>query len=249
MTEKSKININREDLFEHLEELRRRLFYSFLFVLAATIVSFVFVDYLRAFMLKPAGSMKLIYVTPPEALMASIRIAFVAGLAVSVPFLLTQMVLFVKPALHENERKLLAPIVLSMAFFFALGLAFAYFIVLPFTIRFFLNFATDDLTAMFTISNYLSFVTQFIFAFGLIFQLPLLFFFLGKLNLINAAFLRRSRKYALLIIAIISAILTPPDVFSQIMMGIPLVGLYELGIILVVFAQRNKKKEGEKTGE
>lgn len=249
MTEKNRIRINREDLFDHLEELRRRLFLSFLFVLAATIVSFIFVDYLRVIMLKPAGSMKLIYVTPPEALMASIRIAFITGLAVSVPFLLVQVMLFVSPALRNEERKIIAPIVLFMVFFFALGIAFSYFLVLPFAIRFFLNFATDDLTAMFTISSYLSFVTNFIFAFGLVFQLPLIFLILGKLNLVTADFLRKYRKYAILVIAIVSAIITPPDVFSQIMMGVPLWGLYELGILLVAIVQRKRKNEIQESGE
>jgi sec-independent protein translocase protein TatC len=220
-----KPRINTDDLFKHLEELRTRLFISFIVVVVATLICFAFVDYLRVIMLRPAGDLRLIYVTPPEALMASIRIAFVTALALTMPFILTQLMLFVAPALYKDERRMLAPIVLAMVFFFALGVSFAYFVVLPFAIRFFLNFATDDLAAMFTISNYLSFVTSFIFSFGLVFQLPLVFLFLGKLNLINARFLRQNRKFAILIIAIASAVITPPDVFSQIMMGIPLLGL------------------------
>ncbi len=127
-----------------------------------------------------------------------------------------------------------------MYILFALGLSFAYYVVFPFALNFFLSFASSDLVPRFSISQYLSFAISFLFAFGLVFQLPLVFWFLGLIGVVNSSFLRRNRKFALLIIVIVSAILTPPDVFSQILMSIPLLLLYELGIMLVSFTQRNK---------
>ncbi len=230
------------DLFDHLEELRTRLFICLGGVLVTTVVSFVFVDYLRGLLTRPAGNMVFIYTKPAEALMANIRVAFIAGVVFAMPLLLTQFLLFISPALYKNEKKIIIPSVLAMLLFFAMGFSFAYFTVLPFAIRFFIGFATDDLRPMFTISEYLGFANQFLFAFGFVFQMPLVFLFLGKLNLVTPGFLRKSRKYALLVIFIFAAVLTPPDVFSQVMMAVPLLFLYELGIILVVFAQRGRKK-------
>jgi sec-independent protein translocase protein TatC len=231
------------NLFDHLEELRTRLFICAVGLLLTTIVSFVFVDFLRGILTRPAGDMRFIYTQPAEALMANIRVAFIAGVVFAMPLILTQFILFISPALYKNEKRVIIPVILAMLMFFALGFSFAYFTVLPFAIRFFVGFASEELTAMFTISSYLGFATQFLFSFGFVFQMPLVFLFLGKLNLVTAKFLRKSRKYALLIIFVVAAVLTPPDIFSQIMMAFPLMFLYELGIILVVIAQRGKKKE------
>jgi sec-independent protein translocase protein TatC len=129
-----------------------------------------------------------------------------------------------------------------MYILFVLGVSFAYFVVLPYALNFFVGFSAADLVPNFSIARYISFTTAFIFSFGLVFQLPVVFWFLGSIGLVNTAFLRRNRKYALLIIMIVSAILTPPDVFSQVLMAIPLLVLYELGIFMVYLATRKKKK-------
>ncbi len=235
-----------QDLFDHLEELRVRLVICAAGVLVAAVVSFIFVDRLRDFITRPGGDLQLIYVTPPEALMANIRMAFIAGFAFAMPLIFTQLVLFISPALYKKEKRVIIPTVIAMFVLFTLGVAFAYFTVLPFAITFFLKFAAEGLTPMFTISNYLAFATNFLFAFGFVFQLPLVFLFLGKLNLVSAGFLRQNRKYALLVIVIVAAIITPPDVFSQLMMSAPLLVLYEIGIILVALTQRKQKKEEAK---
>lgn len=231
-------------LVQHLEELRKRLFICIGCLLLTTIVSFAFADLLHAILLKPAGKLELIYVTPPEAMMANLRLAFMAGLVLSMPVLLFQLLAFITPGLHSHEKKIIIPAVLAIVVFFALGVLFAYYIAFPYAISFFMNFTSAQVKPMFTISNYLSFITKFLFGFGVIFELPILFLVLGTLHLVSAAFLRKNRKYALLIIAIVSAILTPPDVVSQIMMMFPLFLLYELGIWLVVFSQRvSRRKE------
>ncbi len=237
-----KKNKNEQTLVDHLEELRKRLFISVIVLFITTIIGFLFVDMLRYFLVSPAGNLELIYVTPPEALMANIRLAFMGGLVLSMPLITYQLLAFVFPGLSKNEKKAIIPVVFFMFIFFAAGISFAYLVVFPFAVTFFLSFATDNLTALFTITNYLSFATNFLFAFGMVFQLPLLFFALGKMNLVTPGFLRSNRKYALLIMVIVAALITPPDVVSQIMLVLPLVLLYELGVLLVVLSQRGKKK-------
>ena len=229
-------------LTEHLEEVRKRLIICVVCIIAATIVGFFFVNWLRWLLIRPAGELELIFITPSEALMADIRLSFMAGLILAMPMILTQLLLFVMPGLNKNEKKMIVPAILAMLFFFALGVSFSYFVVFPFSIRFFMGFASDSVMPMFTISNYLGFATNFIFAFGIVFQLPIVFYVLGSLGIVGAPFLRKFRKHALLVIVVISAFLTPPDVVSQMLLAGPLMGLYELGIILVVFSQRKKKK-------
>ena len=130
----------------------------------------------------------------------------------------------------------------AICLLFLLGLSFAYLVVFPFAMNFFLGFATAELGAEWSIARYLSFATSFLFAFGLVFQIPLIFWFLGSIGVLSAAFLRRNRKFAIVIILILAAVLTPPDVFSQIMMAIPLLLLYECGILMVAIAGRRRAK-------
>ncbi|HHX74825.1 MAG TPA: twin-arginine translocase subunit TatC [Firmicutes bacterium] len=232
----------RQTIFGHLEELRKRLLICIFAFVITTIGSFLFVEQLRAIIIRPAGELELVYITPPEALMADLRLAIMAGIVFALPVLVYQLIAFLLPALEKEEKKILIPAVLAVVFFFSLGVLFAYYVVFPFTIRFFLAFATDSLQPLFTISAYLSFAVNFIFAFGIVFQMPLLFFILGYLGIISAEFLRKYRKYAVLVILLVAALLTPPDVFSQMMLGIPLYGLYEVGIWAVAFSQGKRKR-------
>lgn len=231
-----------QSLIEHLEELRKRLLICVVIIIAATVMGFTLVDFLRVVLTRPAGDMQLIFVSPPEALMANFRLAFIAGLVLSMPLVLYQMLAFVMPGLYKEEKRVIVPAVFAMVVFFGLGVSFSYFSVFPLAIRFFINSASDTVQPMFTITNYLTFATNFIFSFGVVFQLPLLFYILGKLNVVSAGFLRRHRKYAYLLILVVSALLTPPDIVSQLMMAGPLIGLYELGVFLVVFSQWTRKK-------
>ncbi|EEG77645.1 twin-arginine translocase subunit TatC [Dethiobacter alkaliphilus] len=181
-------------LTEHLEEARKRLIICVVCIFVATVMSFSLVDLLRWILIRPAGHLDLIFVTPPEALMANIRLAFIAGLILSMPLILYQLLMFVVPGLHKQEKKLLIPAILAMVFFFALGVSFAYFTVFPFAIRFFMGFASDTVTPMFTISNYLTFATNFIFAFGVVFQLPIVFFVFGEPGNCGGAFFTQIQK-------------------------------------------------------
>ncbi|RQD67381.1 MAG: twin-arginine translocase subunit TatC [Tindallia sp. MSAO_Bac2] len=233
-------------LIQHLEEFRKRLIICLIALLITSAGSFLYVEEIRHLLVRPAGSLELIYITPPEALMANIRLAILSGVIVAMPVMVYQFLAFVMPALYKNEKRILFPIVFMMLIMFSIGILFAYHIAFPFAIAFFLRFASQDLIPMFTITQYIAFVTQFLLTFGLVFQLPLLFLVLGMMNIVSAPFLRKNRKYVLLVIAVGSALITPPDVISQIMIGGPLWLLYEIGIILVAIIQFRKKKKREK---
>lgn len=236
------VNNGEMSILEHLGELRKRLIFIAVAIFIATIVCFFFVNQILVFLTRPVENMELIYTRPAEALMSQIRLAFIAGILVSLPFSLYQVMLFIIPALSEQEKKTIISLIVFMLLLFALGLLFGYYIALPFTLLFFLGFQTEGLVPFFTISDYISFVASFLFGFGFVFQLPLIFWFLGRIGLISSSFLKTNRKYAVLISAILAAIFTPPDVFSQILMLFPLLLLYEVGIMLVSISEKRRKK-------
>ena len=230
-------------IIQHLEELRKRLLICIVALIVTASGSFLFVDEIRRLLVQPAGSLELIYITPPEALMANIRLAILAGIIGAMPIFVYQFLAFVMPALYKNEKRILLPVVFGMLIMFSMGIYFSYRIAFPFAIAFFLKFASEDLVPMFTITQYISFVTQFLLTFGLVFQLPLLFLVLGLLQVVTAGLLRRIRKYVILLIMVGAAIITPPDVVSQLMIAAPLWVLYEVGILLVWLVQFRKRRK------
>lgn len=184
--------------------------------------------------------LQLIFLTPSEALLANIRLAFVTSGIVTLPIILYQLLALAVVAAGKTRRSAVL-LTLVMYILFALGLSFSYFVVLPFALNFFVGFSGPDLVPSFSIARYLSFTTSFMLSFGLVFQMPVLFWFLGSIGLLTTTFLRQNRKFALLIIIIFASILTPPDIFSQVLMAIPLLLLYELGIFMVYLSWRKKK--------
>ncbi|MEW5784504.1 MAG: twin-arginine translocase subunit TatC [Bacillota bacterium] len=236
--------MEKEYIIRLLEELRKRLIIIIVTVFVVAVVCFFFIEEIRQVLMLPGEEleMKLIYLNPSEALMANLRLSFIASGMLTLPILLYQLIALVL-AVTRRHRRSAYLLSLAMYVLFALGISFAYFVVFPFALKFFLSFSADDLVAQFSIARYISFATGFLLSFGLVFQLPLVFWFLGSIGLVSTAFLRQNRKYALLVIMIFSAILTPPDVFSQILMAIPLMILYEMGIILVYFSQRKRARQ------
>lgn len=228
--------------FEHLDELRKRLIYIAIAIFIGAIICYNFVDHILSFLTMPAGDLELIYTTPAEAFMSQIRLSLTAGVVVAMPFVIYHILAFIIPGLYRSEKKYLLLMVCSMLLLFVLGISFGYFIVFPYALIFFLGFAKEGLTALFSISNYISFAFSFLIAFGFAFQIPLIFWLLGYLGLVSSSFLKKNAKYALLIIAIVSAVITPPDVFSQIAMVIPLYLLYQTGIFLVRLIERKRAK-------
>lgn len=224
---------------DHLNELRRRLLVIAIAILAATIVSFIYAEPILEVLTK---GISLIYIRPAEAMMAHFRIAFTAGVMLASPVIFYQFIAFLLPALRGREKRLVLVAVFMMFLLFSAGVCFAWFVVFPFALNFFAGFANERLLPYYTVSEYVSFATGFLLGFGLVFQMPLLFWVLGGLGVVSSRFLRKSRKYALIIILILSAIITPPDVISQVLMAIPMLGLYELGAILVAMTERSRRK-------
>jgi len=174
---------------------------------------------------------KLIYTALPEAFFTYIKVAFFSGLLLAAPVIIYQFWIFTAPGLYKNERRMLLPIVFLSSIFFICGALFGYFIVFPFGFKFFLGFATETIMPFPSMREYLSFSIKLLLAFGIVFELPLIITFLARLGIVSTDFLKKNRKYALLLFFIGSAILTPPDVVTQIMMAFPLMLLYEISIL------------------
>lgn len=223
-------------LTEHLGELRMRVIKSVICVIFVSIVIYGFVDHINASLVKPVGS--LVFIAPQEAFTARIKIAFFGGLLLSSPFILFQIWRFVSMGLSRNERKYMLIFGPLSFFFFVAGTLFGYFVIVPIGVKFLLGFATDFLTPMITINNYISFVGALVLIFGVIFELPLASLFLTKIGLVTPKFLSGRRREAIVIIFISAAVLTPPDVITQCLMAVPLLVLYEISIVFSKFAYR-----------
>ena len=220
----------------HLDELRQRLIKCFIAMAVGFVACYAFKEQLFYILVAPlAKVMKsgdhLIYTNLPEAFFTFLKTAFLAGLMVASPVILYQFWMFVAPGLYDREKKMLLPVVLLSTIFFVGGALFGYFIVFPFGFDFFLSFGTEYIRPMPSMKEYLSFSSKLLLAFGLVFELPLVITFLARLGIVSVEFLKRQRKYAILVIFVAAAILTPPDVVTQVMMALPLMLLYEISII------------------
>lgn len=231
---------------EHIEELRQRLFKSFIAIGIGFLIAWPFKKKILLFLERPLPENlqgKLIFLSPPEAFFTALKISFFAGILISLPFVLYQVWKFIEPGLYEHEKRFILPFMFFSLLFFFLGASFAYFVILPFGLRFLLGFMGNLLIPQITVGNYVSFVIQMILAFGFVFLLPVVVWLLSKLGIINYRLLERNRKYAILVIFIVAALLTPPDAFSQIMMAIPLLVLYELSIWVSKLARKEREEE------
>ncbi len=231
---------------EHIEELRQRLFKSFIAIGIGFLIAWPFKKKILLFLERPLPENlqgKLIFLSPPEAFFTALKISFFAGILISLPFVLYQVWKFIEPGLYEHEKRFILPFMFFSLLFFFLGASFAYFVILPFGLRFLLGFMGNLLIPQITVGNYVSFVIQMILAFGFVFLLPVVVWLLSKLGIINYRLLERNRKYAILVIFIVAALLTPPDAFSQIMMAIPLLVLYELSIWVSKLAGKEIEEE------
>jgi sec-independent protein translocase protein TatC len=227
-------------LTAHLRELRKRLILSFIAVGTGFLLCYALADTLfniLAFPLlkvMPTGG-TLIFTSVAEAFFTYMKVAFIAGLILASPFVLYQIWAFVAPGLYRNEKRYVFPFVFLGSFFFALGIVFGYFVAIPIGFKFLLGYATDFIKPMPSMKEYLSFSIKFLLAFGLVFEFPVILLLLSKIGVVDAQKLARQRKYAILLIFIFAAVMTPPDLISQVLMALPLMGLYELSIILSKF--------------
>lgn len=232
-------------LLDHLEELRKRIIYSIIAVLVCAIIGYILSPYVIKFLTRPVKS--LVFLSPTEAFITKLKVSLICGLFIALPVIFYHFWMFVKPALYAHERKYLILAVFFSSFFFFSGAVFANFVVLPVGLRFLLSFQSDKLHATLSIANYIAFITKILLAFGIIFQLPVVSFFLTKMRIMKPQFLRKSRRIAVVLIFITAALLTPPDVFTQLLMAVPLILLFEISIWVSVFAARKKKETTEHT--
>ena len=247
---KPKANLENEMPFlEHLEELRWRLLKSIVAVILAAVILYFFSDQLLAILVAPYNSavsalnktdpQKLIFLSPTGGFMIHIKLSVFSGICLALPVIFYQMWQFVLPGLLHKERKHIPVVVFLSTICFFIGALFCYFVVVRFGLRFLLGFETSDLVAMISVSDYLQFITMLILVFGLIFEMPILAFFLAKIGLVTPAFLRHYRRHGIVIMVVLSAIITPPDIFTQILLAGPLAVLYEISILVSQFAIKN----------
>ena len=237
---------NKQHILEHVSELRTRLLWAVGTLLVGTAVSYHFAKDIYGFLVKPLaeamgshGSQRLIYTDLTEAFFTYLKVSMFAGGFFTFPFLILQIWLFVAPGLYPKEKKTILPFLIASPTLFIAGGALVYYVVLPLAWAFFLSFQSSaDETVLpimleAKVGDYLNLVMVLIFAFGLCFQMPVVMAFLGKAGMIQAKTLVAKRRYAIVGIFVVAAILTPPDVISQFSLAIPLMALYEISILLV----------------
>ncbi len=227
-------------LLEHLDALRRVVMISLLTILACSVVAYVFYESLLAILSIPLVEWHyhLVFIGVTEAFMTRLELSFFCGALLSLPVVFWQVWRFLLPALKHNERRLLLLLVPFSVFFFLLGVVFGFYAVLPFGLKALLAMGGPGVAPMISLGNYVSFVTKFLLAFGLVFETPVVVFFLARAGLISHAFLVHNRKYAVLICTVAAAALAPgPDVFSLMMLAIPTYLIFEMSVLITRFVR------------
>ena len=220
----------------HLDELRKRLIRCSIAVLIGFGISYAFKEKLFEILTYPLMQAMdtgdtLIFTGIPEAFFTFLKVSLLSGFLLAIPVIMYEFWMFVAPGLYKNEQKFMLPIVIISSLFFIGGALFGYFIVFPYGFKFLLGFASETIRPFPSMKEYLSFSAKLLLAFGFVFELPLVITFLARIGLVTVDFLKTNRKYAILIFFVGSAILTPPDVVTQILMSVPLMILYEISIV------------------
>ena len=236
----------KQPFLSHLEELRRRLIICAIAIGIGFIASYIFSKQLFSFLILPLtkvlpGDSRLIFTSLPEMFIAYIKVALISGIILAIPIIFYELWMFLAPALYQKEKKYAIPFVVFSSILFVAGSLFGYFVVFPYGFKFFIGFATEDIQALPSVKQYFSFAIRLLLAFGLVFEMPLVALFLTKIGIITPDSMKKFRKFAILGSFIVSAILTPPDVATQIMMALPLIILYEVSIIISKGVSRKKK--------
>jgi sec-independent protein translocase protein TatC len=255
----SSASLEKQPLIEHLVELRKRLMICFAAFLVTTIGSYFVADQIYEFLVQPLADAfpspehrRLIYTGLTEAFMAYLRLAVFAGFFLSFPVIASQLYMFMAPGLYKRERRALIPYLVAAPSLFFIGAAFVYYLIFPAAWKFFIGFESPGTAGGLPIqletrvSDYLSIVMHLIIAFGLSFQLPIILVLLVKAGMLTVDRLKKGRRYAIVIIVVVAAFITPPDMFSQIALSVPLYLLYEISILLCRDKAKTPLEELEK---
>jgi sec-independent protein translocase protein TatC len=240
-------------LLDHLIELRNRLVYACAAIFLGFLICYFFKEAIYGFLVQPLADIyrgqtgrRMIYTGLAEAFFTYLKVAFWAGAFLSFPFVATQLWLFIAPGLYKTEKKAFLPFLVATPILFFMGGAMVYYLIFPLAWRFFLSFETPagegvlpiELEAR--VGEYLSLVMKLIFAFGLCFQLPVALTLMGRVGLITSQQLRTNRKFAIVGVFVVAAVITPPDVISQVGLALPILLLYEISIVMVRFVERKR---------
>ena len=224
-------------IIAHLTELRKRLIRSLIAIGIGSCIAYYFIEDIMHLLTGPAG--KLYYMQPAEAFFTYIKVAIFVGFLIALPVVLYQIWRFVLPALIGMERYLLSVIVPVSLILFLAGIAFSFFLVLPAAVKFLVGFSTQELQPMFSIKQYFDFVIAFLLPFGFIFELPLAIILLAKVGIVSSKFLAKQQRIVIFLTFVIGAVISPtPDIFSQCMIAIPMILLYEISYVIVRFGMK-----------
>jgi sec-independent protein translocase protein TatC len=250
-------------LLDHLIELRQRMLKSVVALFVAFIVCFFFAEYLYAYLTQPLADIlasrrddpRMIFTALTEVFFTYVKVAFFAGAFISCPIFLTQLWLFVAPGLYKKERHALLPFLAATPILFFIGGALVYYVIFPLAATFLIGFEVPRGEGVLAIEleakvgEYLSLIMKLIFAFGLCFQLPVLMTLLARVGLATSAGMAAKRKYAIVAVFVVAAVLTPPDPISQISLAVPIILLYEISIYMAKMVERKKAKDEAKADE
>lgn len=243
------IDDSRAPLLDHLIELRRRLLWSLAALLVAFGVCLYFARPIFAFLVQPllkAGQGKIIYTDVFEAFFVNVKVGFFAAIMLAFPVIATQLWKFIAPGLYRNEKQALLPFLVMTPVLFGTGAALAYYVAMPIALHFLLSFQGDvggvQQEALPGVGNYLGFVTKFMFGFGVAFLTPVLLMLLERAGIVTRDQLVRGRRYAIVAVFVVAAVLTPPDIISQLLLAVPLILLYEMALVAIWFTERKRKK-------
>ncbi len=229
---------------DHLEEMRRRIIKSLIAVAVLTVLSFFFSDYILDFLLFSTRHIKhpinLQVLKIQTVFIIKLELALIVGVVLGLPYIFYQIWAFIAPGLLEKERRYVVPVIMFATLSFLVGAAFGYFVIVPFALDFFLSLAPTNVTNNIALDFYFGFIARLVLVFGVVFELPIVSLFLTKIGLITPNFLRKYRRYAIVVIFILAAILTPPDPTTQILLAVPLLVLYEFTIWISYILYRKK---------